>query len=87
MHVFKHEDFNLAPKMGDPYTSTGLSWCLSNKHLAYQCKRWGSIPDQGEPLEKEMAPHSNILPWKSHGQRSLVGYSPWGHKSWTQLSD
>ena len=22
---------------------------------------------------------------KSHGQRGLVGYSPWGRKSWTQL--
>ena len=20
---------------------------------------------------------------KSHGQRSLAGYNPWGHKSWT----
>ena len=33
-----------------------------------------------DPLEKEMAPHSSILSGKSHGQRSLVGYSPWGHK-------
>ena len=24
---------------------------------------------------------------KSHGHRSLVGYSPWGHKSQTRLSD
>ena len=24
--------------------------------------------------------HSLFLPGKSHGQRSLVGYSPWGHK-------
>ena len=32
-------------------------------------------------LEKEMATHSSkILPGKSHGLRSLVGYSPWGHK-------
>ena len=35
-------------------------------------------------LEKEMEIHSSIPAWKkSHGQRSLVGYSPWGHKSWT----
>ena len=27
-----------------------------------------------------MATHSGILPRESHGQRSLVGYSPWGHK-------
>ena len=29
-----------------------------------------------DPLEKEMATHSNILACKFHGQRSLVGYSP-----------
>ena len=33
-----------------------------------------------DPLEKEMATHSNIFAGKSHGQRSLVGYSPWGCK-------
>ena len=27
-----------------------------------------------------MATHSRILPGKSHGQKSLAGYSPWGHK-------
>ena len=35
---------------------------------------------QEDPLEKEMATHSSILAWKSHGWRSLVGRSPWGHK-------
>ena len=24
---------------------------------------------------------------ESHGQRNLAGYSPWGRKSWTRLSD
>ena len=38
-------------------------------------------------LEKEMATHSSILAWKSHGQRSLVGSSPRGRKSQTRLSD
>ena len=33
-----------------------------------------------DPLEEEMATHSRILPRKSHGQRRLVGYSPWGRK-------
>ena len=33
-----------------------------------------------DPLEKEMAAYSSILSWKSHGQRSLVGYSPRGHE-------
>ena len=31
-------------------------------------------------LEKEMGTHSSILAWKSHEQRSLAGYSPWGCK-------
>ena len=31
-------------------------------------------------LEKEMATQSIFLPGKSHGQRSLAGYSSWGHK-------
>ena len=31
-------------------------------------------------MEKEMATTPVFLPGKSHGQRSLVGYSPWGHK-------
>ena len=33
-----------------------------------------------EPLEKEMATHSSILAWEILGQRTLAGYSPWGHK-------
>ena len=35
---------------------------------------------QEDPLEKEMATHSSILAWKFHGQRNLVGYSPWDRK-------
>ena len=35
---------------------------------------------QEEPLEEEMATHSSILARKPHGQRRLLGYSPWGHK-------
>ena len=31
-------------------------------------------------LEKETAPTPVLLPGKSHGQRSLIGYSPWGRK-------
>ena len=31
-------------------------------------------------LEKAMATHSSTLALKSQGWRSLVGYSPWGHK-------
>ena len=39
-----------------------------------------SLIPRSDPLEKEMAMHSSILPGKLHGQRSLAGYSPWGCK-------
>ena len=33
-----------------------------------------------DPVEKEMATHSNMLAGKPHGQRSLVSYSPRGRE-------
>ena len=36
--------------------------------------------DQEDPLEEEMAIHSNVLAGESHEQRSMVDPSPWGHK-------
>ena len=38
---------------------------------------------QEDPLEKGMATHSSILvflPGEFHGQRKLMGYSPWDRK-------
>ena len=37
-----------------------------------------------DPLDKEMATHSSIMPGKSHGQRSLAGYRPGACKKVTQ---
>ena len=33
----------------------------------------------GYPWRKQWQPTPVLLPGKSHGPRSLVGYSPWGH--------
>ena len=33
-----------------------------------------------DALEKSIATHSSILAWRSHGQRSLVGYGPQSHR-------
>ena len=33
-----------------------------------------------EPLERKWQPTPVFLPGKTHVQRSLVGYSPWGRK-------
>ena len=37
----------------------------------------GSIPGLGR---RKWQPAPVFLPGKSHGQRSLVGYNPWGHR-------
>ena len=41
---------------------------------------WVQSLGQEDPLEKEMTTHPVFLPGESHGQRCLLGYSPWGHK-------
>ena len=35
---------------------------------------------QEDPLGKGMTTQSRVLAWRTQGQRSLVGYSPWSHK-------
>ena len=43
----------------------------------------GSIHGLGRsPGEENGSPTPVCLPGESHGQRSLVGYSPWGRKEW-----
>ena len=37
------------------------------------------------PWSKKWQPTPVVLPGKSHGPRSLVGYSPWGPKNQTRL--
>ena len=39
-----------------------------------------SIPGLGRSWRREWQPTPVVLPGKSYGQRSLVGYSSWGRK-------
>ena len=51
------------------------------KMSAYNVGDLGSIPGLGRsPREANWQPTPVLLPGKSHGRRSLVGYSPWGCK-------
>ena len=46
-----------------------------------RCRRHGFDPWVGKiPWKKKWQPTGVFLPGKSCGQRSLMGYSPWGHK-------
>ena len=49
------------------------------KPLPAMREAWVRSLDWEDPLEKEMATPV-LLPGKSHGQRCLAGYSPWGPK-------
>ena len=58
-----------------------LARCLSGKVPACQCRRHGLDPWVRKiPWRRKWQPTSAFLPEKSHRQRSMVGYSPWGHK-------
>ena len=61
--------------------NAGLPWWISGKESAFDTGDVGLIPGLGiSPGEGNGNPILYLLPGKSHGQRSLVGYSPWGHK-------
>ena len=60
--------------LGFPAGSTG-------KETTCQCRRLGFNPWVRKiPWRKSWQPTLVCLPWEFHEQRSLVGYSPWGHK-------
>ena len=44
------------------------------KHLSAMWETWVQSLGKKDPLEKEMATHSSILPGESHGQRNLAGF-------------
>ena len=68
--------------------SLGLPRWLSGKEPTWQCRRPGSDHWVGKiPCRRKWQLTLVFLPGKSHGQGSLVGYSSWGLKSRTRLSD
>ena len=55
------------------------------KYFPAMQETWVQFRGREDPLEKRMATHSSIFFFfhfsilgESHGQSSLVGYSPWG---------
>ena len=51
-----------------------------DKTSAYNVGDSGSIPGRKSSWRRKWQPALVSLPGKPHGQRSLVGYSPWGRK-------
>ena len=65
--------------LGNPIN--GLLWWHSGKDSACQRRRPGFNFWVGKiPWRRKWLSTPVFWPGKSHGQRSLAGYSPWGHK-------
>ena len=59
----------------------GLPWCLSSREYTCLCRKRGFDPWVGKiPWRRKWPLTPVFLPGKFHGQRSLVGYSPWSRK-------
>ena len=59
----------------------GLPWWLRRLRNCLQCRRPGFDHWVGKtPWRREWLPTLVLLSGEFHGQRSLPGYSPWGHK-------
>ena len=60
-----------------------LRW-LNGKEFVCQCRRqqrcWFDSRVGKVPWRRNWKPTLVFLPGKSHRQRGLVSYSPWGHK-------
>ena len=58
-----------------------LPWWLTDKEIRLQCGRLGLDPwVEKIPWKSKWQLTPVFLPRKSHGQRRLVGYSPWDLK-------
>ena len=72
----------------DPIISLTLTTCIwgfpggsADKESTWQCRRRRSHSWVRKiPWRRKWQPTPVFLPGKSHGQRDLVGYSPWGCK-------
>ena len=72
--------FDLRPNYGWGNENNGLKVAQKVKNSPAVWETWVQSLGWEDPLEKGMATHSSILAWEIHGQMSLLGYSPWGHK-------
>ena len=69
------------PSPGLPRWLHGIKRERKEKEICLQCRRWGFNPWVRKfPWRRKLQPSLVFLSQKSHGQRSLVGYSSWGRR-------
>ena len=62
------------------YKDRWTSLVVQTVKCLLQCGIPGFNPWVGKIWRRKWQPTAVFLPGKFYGQRSLVGYSPWGHK-------
>ena len=79
--VVKHQHWKFVSQTASKVIMLSLPQWLSGKESACQWRRCGFGSWVGKILlRRKWQPTPVFLPGESHGQRSLVGYSPWGCK-------
>ena len=74
----------LYSKVNQPYIYMGFSGGTSGKEPSYQCRRYEKRRFdpwvKKIPWRRKWQPTPVFLSGEPHGQRIMVGYSPWGRK-------
>ena len=74
-----------SPALAGGFFTTSTAWETPYysivKNTPAMQETWVWCLSQEDPLEKGWLPTPVFLPGEFHGQRSLVVFSPWGHKS------
>ena len=74
-----HKELDMTERL--THRREGLPQQLSGKESTCQCRRHGFYLWVGKnPWRRAWNPTPVFLPGEPQGQRSLVGYSPWGCK-------
>ena len=67
--------------IGYPLQYSWASLVAQTVKICPQCRKPGIDPCVRKiPWKREWQPTPVFLPGEPHGQRTLVGYSPWGHR-------
>ena len=76
-----HSLLSFFPLFSFSWASRWLHGKKKKKKIYLQCRRWGFNPWVGKiSWGRKLQPSLVFLSGKFHGQRSLVGYSSWGHR-------
>ena len=83
LHRVRHHWSDLAAAAATPFATMSLWASLVAQMVKNPLAIWedlGSILGWEDPWRQNGYPLQYPLPGESHGQRTLVGYSPWGRK-------